>query len=155
MTDPAAQKRELGKAVEELQQALKLRPHYFEAERELAYSYHLLGDTRSAVRAYEAAGAYREVASPDEVAGFSCAISAIYRSMPGDSNASAADAYINEAREVTPTLQGAGYTLGRAELQPQVASKLPAEMTPYLKIGDGLKTGLTWLAWIAYIATVL
>lgn len=67
-------------AVDQLTAAIRIRPDFFEARRELAYLYHLLDDDAAARRAYEEANCRRGHASDrSEVAAMNIALSALYR----------------------------------------------------------------------------
>lgn len=124
---------ELKRAVASLKEALKLRPGYYEAHRELGYCYHLLDDTPSALREYELADANRGGATDeDEVAGVSVAMSSLHKKEAGKSSGakkqqhdSASDGYFASAQEQRPNLTRALGVLAGAGLTSRLTGNIP------------------------------
>jgi tetratricopeptide (TPR) repeat protein len=128
-----AQKAELQRAVTALKEALKLRPDYYEAHRELAYCYHLLGDTDAAMRQYQLATSYRGSATDkDEVAGGEVALASLHqqkaKSSEGEekkSHEQASEGYMGDAKETTPNLVRAMAIMNRARLGSSIIGNMP------------------------------
>ncbi|MGO8673784.1 MAG: caspase family protein [Capsulimonadaceae bacterium] len=110
ITDADAQKAELQRAVDELQQALKIRPEYYEAHRELAYCYHLMDDRPDAEKEYQMADAnVGQATDGNEVAGTNCALAVLMKqdaqTATGDRKQELMDSssgYWGDARETAP-----------------------------------------------------
>lgn len=127
---------ELQQAVASLQQALALRPDYYEAHRELAYCYHLMNNTDGAIKQYELANANRGAASDkDEVAGENVALSGLHKQAAQNSRGksqqqhqAASDGYLADAQDITPKLDKALYILGSVGLGGRLSSYLPGRM---------------------------
>lgn len=96
-------------AVPALRQAIELRPDYYEAHRELAYCYHLMGETDEAIAQYERANGYRGATGDKyEVAGSSVALAALHtekaKNGSGDNktrDTETAKAYDEDAKETS------------------------------------------------------
>lgn len=101
---------ELRRAVAALQEALKLRPDFFEAHLELALCHHLLGDTKNALSEYQTANSYRgSASSEDDVAGVNVAMAALYQQRAATATGAnrqayllASQGYMSDAKEITP-----------------------------------------------------
>lgn len=80
LPNEAAQKPEIERARTLLEQAIKMRPNFYEAHRELAYCAHLLKQNDQALKEYQMANSLRgEANNADEVAGFDVAMSALHK----------------------------------------------------------------------------
>ena len=140
--DEAARQAEAQRALPSLQQALKLRPDFYEAHRELAYCYHLLGDVEHAEQEYEMANANRGSATDrDEVAGLNVALAALHQQQAEQAQGEeaqqqqqASKAYMEDAREITPDLKKALQVLQVAGIAPNVRDFLPNEVTQMLDL---------------------
>ena len=78
--DEAARQSEVKRAITTLEQAIKLRPNYYDAHRELAFCHTLLGNTEAALRACEMANANRGAASDiNEVAALDVAAAGMHQ----------------------------------------------------------------------------
>jgi tetratricopeptide (TPR) repeat protein len=125
---------QLQDGVTELNKAIALRPTYYEAHRELAYCYHLMGDRPNAEKEYQVAASYRGQASDgDEVAGADCAMSALYRQDAQETSdpkkkqdyLAASDGFISDAKDISPNLKAALTILRQAGLSTSVEDYLP------------------------------
>jgi tetratricopeptide (TPR) repeat protein len=124
---------ELKRAIAALNEAVALRPGYYEAHRELAYCYHLLDDRPNALREYELANANRGAATDeDEVAGMSVAMSSIHKKeadrssgMEKQQQQAASDGYYASAQEQRPNLKKALYLLDGVGLRSALMPGLP------------------------------
>lgn len=124
---------ELKRAVAALQEALKLRPDYYEAHRELGFCYHLLDDTSAALHEYELANANRGAATDeDEVAGVGVAMSSIHKKEAERSTGAqkqqheaASEGYFAGAQELRPNLTRALGILDGAGLRSRLTGNLP------------------------------
>jgi tetratricopeptide (TPR) repeat protein len=138
-------------AVPQLKKALELRPDYYEAQRELAYCYHALGQTDNAIRQYEVASSYRSESDSSDMAGNNLALSALYAEKgeqvggkEGEEYKKAGKGYETEAREYDPTLKVAMRSLAAAGVSNRIERHLPPEVrrvVDVLKVpgGGGLK----------------
>jgi tetratricopeptide (TPR) repeat protein len=147
--DENARKTELQRAVSELKQATDLRPDYYEAHRELAFCYHLMGDLSAAQREYELANSYRGAASDeDEIAAVNLSLAAIHTeeaSKSTDDNQkkehlAASEGYQSDAKEVQPDLTRALMILSRASLGSKIQDFLPPEMKRVLSLPDDIRS---------------
>ena len=135
-----ARNAELERAVTSLKQSLDLRPDYYDAHRELAYCYHLMGQNQPARRQYEMANAHRGAATNDtEVAGVNCALSTLHKqeaqSASGErkqEHEAASGGYLEDAREITPNLEQALRMLSYVGLSARMTDYLPAELRRFL-----------------------
>lgn len=124
---------ELKRAVASLQEALKLRPDYYEAHRELGFCYHLLDDSAAALREYELADAHRGSASDeDEVASVGVAMSSIHKKEAERSTGAqkrqheaASEGYFAGAQELRPNLTRALVILDGVGLRSRLTGNLP------------------------------
>ena len=124
--DNDAKNRDLQEAIVELNAALKLRPNYYEAHRDLAYCYQMQNDTPHAKAQFQDADANRGSATDEnDVAGDELALSAIYRKL---GHANAADGFIDDARETTPDLNAALQILAAAGLRTSLSAYLPGPL---------------------------
>ncbi len=146
LDDESARNAELQRAVVSLKTALALRPDYYEAHRELAFCYHVLGDTSHAMQEYEVADAHRESADTNDVAAYNCALASLHQEEANKSSGSgrqqnqqAADAYLKDAREIQPDLTAALATLGRVGLLSRLRISLPSDLQRLLNLP---RTGL-------------
>ena len=113
--DEDEKKTTLERAVKSLKTALEIRPNYYEAHRELAYTQHLLGNTVEAQKEYEAANANRGAATDkDEVAGINVALSSIFQQRAigssGDAKTDlilASAGCLGDAKDLSPNLETA------------------------------------------------
>lgn len=148
--EEAARKSELQRAVAALKQALELRPHYYEAHRELAFCYHLLDDLPAAQREYEQANANRGAATDEnEIAAVNLSMAGIDRQQAQSANGeqkqnllAASDGYLSDAREINPNLQIALRILNQAGVSTRVADYLPAELRQFLDLPGALERGI-------------
>ncbi len=156
--DESERKAEAQRAIPSLQQALKLRPDFYEAHREMAYCYHLLGETERAQQEYVMANANRGAATDrDEVAGLNVALAALHQQQATESKGEdskeheqASAAYLEDAREITPDLKQALKVLQLAGVDTNLRNFLPSEVqklmtlpnfrpSPIDIIGGGIK----------------
>ncbi|MEW6207551.1 MAG: tetratricopeptide repeat protein [Acidobacteriota bacterium] len=138
-------------AVPQLKKAIELRPDYYDAQRELAYCYHALGQTDNAIRQYEVASSYRSESDSSEMAGNNLALSALYAEKgeqvggrEGEEYKKAGKGYETEAREYDPTLRVAMRSLAAAGVSNRIERHLPPEVrrvVDVLKVpsGGGIK----------------
>ncbi len=131
-------------AVPQLKKALDLRPDYYDAQRELAYCYHALGQTDNAIRQYEVASSYRSESDSGEMAGNNLALSALYAEKgeqvggkEGEEYKKAGKGYETEAKEYDPTLKIAMRSLAAAGVSSRVERHLPQELR---RVVDVVKT---------------
>jgi tetratricopeptide (TPR) repeat protein len=124
---------ELKRAINSLQEAVKLRPDYYEAHRELGLCYHLLDDSAAALHEYELAEANRGSATDeDEVASVDVAMSSIHKKEASRSTGAqkqqheaASEGYYASARELSPNLTRALEILDGAGLRSRLIGNLP------------------------------
>ncbi len=129
----AGNERQVRDAIAAQEQALKLRPNYYEAHLELAYCYHLLGDRSQARRHYEQANACRaDARDADEVAGANVALAALYgeeaKSTKGQESKqldAASKGYEEDATAISPNLDRAVGILVRHGLGGRLQGFLP------------------------------
>jgi PAS domain S-box-containing protein len=134
--DDTARNAEIRRAVDELQQAVQIRPGYYEAHRELGYCYHLLGDRDDAEREYTNAAANRGQATDgNEVAGVNCALAVLAKqdAMAAPANEKreydeASQGYWSDAKDITPNLTQAVTTLRNVGLGPMIMAYLPENL---------------------------
>ena len=127
---------DLNEGAASLKRAITLRPDYYEAHRELAYCYHLLGKAEDAKLEYEQANALRgSTTNTDEIAAINLALSSLYEEQAVKSNdgksdgrRAAAAGYREDAREVQPDLTRALALLKQTGLRTQLTDFLPPEM---------------------------
>ncbi len=147
--DDAGRKAELARAVTALNEAVSLRPGYYEAHRELAFCYHLMDDTKAARREYQLANANRGAASDkDEVAGINLALSGLYQQEAQSSQgtkkeqcSAASSGYLDDAKEITPDLKKALTVLAAVGLKSRLTDFLPSELRQVLGELDQLRSG--------------
>lgn len=128
--------RNLNEAAAALKRAILLRPDYYEAHRELAYCWHLLGKTEEARHEYEQANALRgSTVNADEIAAINLALSSLYEEAATKGNGgkkeerrAAAAGYREDARESQPDLTRALAVLKQTGLRTELSDFLPAEM---------------------------
>ena len=135
---------ELSRAVAALNEALKFRPGYYEAHRELAFCYLELDDTPAALRECRLARSHRGAAGDvNEIAGIEVAMSGLHAKAAQNSsgekreaNQAASEGYLTEAKETAPNgnLKIALSILGAAGVSTSLASYLPSELRPLLDI---------------------
>jgi uncharacterized caspase-like protein/tetratricopeptide (TPR) repeat protein len=138
----AAQKNEIERAIPSLKQALALRPNYYEAHRELAFCYTMLGDSTAALRECELANANRGAASDtNEIVALELTAAGMHRkaaeNSTGDKKTAheqASDGYVADAKETSPDLKVALQILNSVGVSTSLASYLPRELTPLLDI---------------------
>lgn len=131
--DGKSREAELKRAVTSLQEAVKLRPDYYEAHRELGLCYHLLDDSAAALREYELADANRGGATDeDEVASVGVAMSSIHKKEATRSTGAqkqqheaASEGYYASAQELRPNLTRALGILDGAGLRSRLIGNLP------------------------------
>ncbi|MDX1934063.1 MAG: caspase family protein [Capsulimonadales bacterium] len=148
--DENARKTELDRAVAELKEALRLRPEYYEAHRELAYCYHLQDKAPEAQKEYESANANRGAASdPTEVAALNLSLASIYRQRAQGASGpkqaallAASEGYFGDARDITPNLEQAVRYLTNAQLSTRIANFMPPELQKVLDLPDDLRRKL-------------
>jgi hypothetical protein len=135
---------ELNRAVAALNEAVRLRPGYYEAHRELAFCYLELEDTPAALRECRLARSYRGAASDiNEIVGIEVAMSGLHAKAAQNStgekkaaNEAASAGYLSEAKETAPNgnLKAAMSILGAAGVSTSLVSYLPSELRPLLDI---------------------
>ncbi len=147
LKDEEARKPELQRAITAQKDALKLRPDFYEAHLELAFCYHLLGDSDSAMRQYELANANRGAASDkDEVAAANLALAALHRQESqkagGDKQAqeNAAKGYEADGTEISPDLSRAMRLLGHVGLRTRLVDFLPSAVTRWMDPASEVKS---------------
>ncbi len=136
LKDDAGRNADLKSAITAQEEALALRPDYYEAHLEEAYCYHLMGDNDHAMRQYELANANRGAASDkDEVAASNVALSALHREQAqkstGDDKASQekeAQGYQADGEEISPNLSRAMSLLGQVGLRTRLVDFLPTSV---------------------------
>ena len=129
-------KQQFQQAVPQLKKAIELRPDYYEAQRELAYCYHAMGNTDQAIRQYEIASSYRrKVKAPEEFAANNLALATLYYKKgdevggaEGEEYKKASKACENDAREHEPSLKGAAKRLSDAGVSKFVEDKLSPDI---------------------------
>jgi tetratricopeptide (TPR) repeat protein len=131
-------------AVPQLKKAIELNPDYYDAQRELAYCYHAMGQTDNAIRQYEVASSYRSESDSGEMAGNNLALSALYAEKgeqvggkEGEEYKKAGKGYETEAKEYDPTLKIAMRALTAAGVSSRVERHLPPELR---RVVDVVKT---------------
>ena len=140
--DEATKQSEMGRAVSSLNQATKLRPDYYDAHRELAFCYTVLGDADAALRECEIANANRGAASSlVEIAALDVAAAGMHQKVAENStgekkeaNQAASQGYMADAREKDPQLKAALGILNKIGVSTSLYSYLPAELRPLLDI---------------------
>ncbi len=135
-------KAETSRAVAALNEAVRLRPAYYEAHRELAFSYLQLEDTAAALRECRLARSYRGAASDvNEIAAIEVAMSGLHAKAAENSdgnkkaaNEAASQGYLTEAKDTAPNsdLKLALSFLNKAGVSTALGSFLPAEFRPFL-----------------------
>ncbi len=137
-------------AITQLNKAISLRSDYYEAQRELAYCHHALGDTDQAIQHYENATSYRtQTNNSSEMAGNNLALSTLYQQKGqetggtrGNSYIQAGKGYEKDAREYDPTLKAAFEVLSQAGLSSRIKNFLPSDLNNVLdklKMTDKIK----------------
>jgi tetratricopeptide (TPR) repeat protein len=142
---------ELNRAVATLKEALKLRPGYYEAHRELAFCYMALGNTEAALSECSLARANRGAANDiNEIAGIEVAMSGLHAkaavTSTGDEKTAheeASKGYLEEAKETSPNadLKLALAFLGAAGVGSSLRDFMPAEMQGIMNTIDSFKSG--------------
>lgn len=133
---------EVERAVVSLKQAIKLRPNYYEAHRELAYCYVLLNDTNAAIREGNLANANRGAASDaEEIAGLDMTMSGMHQKAAETATGNAklahqreSEGYMVEAGETSKNKQIMMQVLNAAGISTALASYVPAELRPLMDI---------------------
>ncbi len=135
---------EINRAIIALNDALKLRPNYYEAHRELAFCYIALGDNAAALNECKLARSNRGDASdPNEIASIEVAMSGLHQQVAQNStgdekaaNEAASQGYLADAKETAPNadLTAAMSILNSAGLSTSLSSYLPTELRPLLDI---------------------
>jgi tetratricopeptide (TPR) repeat protein len=108
-------KQQYQQAVPQLKKAIELRPDYYEAQRELAYCYHTMGNTDQAIRQYEVASSYRgKTKDSGDLAANNLALATLYKKKgdevggaKGEEYKKASKAYEDDAKEEEPNLKKA------------------------------------------------
>lgn len=134
--DEAAKSSEVSRAIKSLDEAVKLRPNYYDAHRELAFCHTLLGNTDAALRECELANANRGAASDaTEVAALDVAAASMHQKAAENSTGEkkeaheqASQGYIAEAREHDPELKVALGLLNNIGVSTSIYSYLPSEV---------------------------
>jgi len=153
---------EVERAVEELKQAVQIRPNFYAAHRELAYCYHLLKNRRAAEAEYVRACANSGHAiDGNEVAGAMCALAILTKQDAADAPEGRKEAleeashgYWASATDVCPDLKNALLSLLGAGLVNEIKNFIPqvllaskevqamlAKATDDFLIATGLSTG--------------
>ncbi len=102
--DEAARQSEVKRAITTLEQAIKLRPNYYDAHRELAFCHTLLGNTEAALRACEMANANRGAASDiNEVAALDVAAAGMHQKVAENSTGDKKEAHQRPPMATWPT----------------------------------------------------
>lgn len=133
---------ELARAVSALNEAVRLRPNFYEAHRELAFCYIALGDTEAALRECRLARSNRGAATDaNEIAGVELAMAGLHQKQAENSsgdkktaNEAASQGYLSDARDTAPDLKIALSILNLAGVSTSLASYLPAQLRPLLDI---------------------
>lgn len=128
------------RAINSLNEAIKIRPDYYEAHRELGYCYTILNDTDKALKEFEVANANRGGASDsDEVAGNDVALAGLHKkaaeNSTGDEKAgheAASEGYMADAKENAKDMKVAMTLLNAAGVSTSLQSYLPAEVSKWL-----------------------
>lgn len=138
----AGKNAEMRRAIATLQDALKLRPNYYEAHRELAFCYIQLGDTDAALRECNLAQA-NVGSAPDanEVAGVYVAMAGLHEKEAQNSsgqeradNEAASKGYAEDAKATATDMKIAMSILGAAGVNTSLRSYLPPEVQRILSI---------------------
>lgn len=145
--DETARQEEVKQAIPSLEQAVKLRPDYYEAHRELAFCYTLLGNPEKALKECELANANRGAASSAvEIAALDVAAAGMHQKAAENSTGekkeghqAASQGYMAEAREHDPELKAAMSLLNTVGVSTSLYSYLPAEVSKWLNPADALK----------------
>lgn len=125
-----------------MNEAVRLRPNYYEAHRELAFCYIALDDTPNALRECRLARANGGAAADaNEIAGVEVAMAGLHEKQAQNSNGqakadneAASQGYLEDAKETTPDLKIALSILNAAGLSTSLSSYLPSELRPLLDI---------------------
>ena len=135
---------ELGRAIGALNEAVRLRPNFYEAHRELAFCYITLGDTKAALRECRLARSNRGGATDEnEIAGVEVAMAGLHQKQAENSsgekktaNEAASQGYLADAKDTAPNadLRIALSILNSAGVSTSLASFLPAQLRPLLDI---------------------
>lgn len=140
--DKDAKSAQLQQAITELNQAVAIRPQYYEAHLELAYCYHMMDDNTPATKddhdnaekEYQLAQANRTQATDgNEFAGTDVAMSALYEQDSKNTSdpdkkqqySNASDGEISDAKEITPDLKQALTMLRTVGLSSNIEDYLP------------------------------
>jgi tetratricopeptide (TPR) repeat protein len=133
---------EVRRAIATLQEAVKIRPNYYEAHRELAFCHIQLGDTDEALRECNLAQA-NVGSAPDanEVAGVYVAMAGLHlkeaEGMTGEekaANEAASKGYAEDAKSTATDMKIAMSILGAAGVNTSLKSYLPPEVQRILSI---------------------
>ncbi len=145
--DEAARQSEVKRAIATLQQAVKLRPNYYDAHRELAFCHTLLGDMDAALRECDLANANRGAATDvNEIAALDVAAAGMHKKAAENSTGDKKEAheaasagYMADAREHDPELKLALSILNTVGVSTSLYSYLPSEVSKWLNPGDAIK----------------
>ncbi len=149
LKDETAKHAEMLRAVSALNEAVRLRPNFYEAHRELAFCYIALGDTNKALSECKLARSNRGGASdPDDVGSIEVAMSGLHEQIAQNStgdkkagNEAASQGYLSDAKETSssPDLKRALTLLNVAGVSTSLHSYLPAQLQPLLDIKGTIK----------------
>ncbi len=131
-------------AVPQLKKAIDLRRDYYEAQRELAYCYHAMGNTDQAIRQYVVATSYRAATKDSgEMAANNLALATLYKKkgdemggVEGEEYRKTSKACEDDAREQEPDLKIAVKKLSKAGVSKYVEDKVSPDIR---KIMDNFK----------------
>lgn len=140
-------KAELARAISALNEAVKLRPNFYDAHRELAFCYIALGDNARALAECKLARSNRGGASdPNEVAGIEVAMAGLHQQIAQNStgdkkaaNEAASQGYLTDAKETSSSadLKDAMAVLNSAGISSSLSSYLPSQLKSFLNSGIG------------------
>jgi hypothetical protein len=133
---------EVTRAIAPLKEALRLRPGYYEAHRELAYCYTITGDNDGALREFQLANAHCGAASdPNEIAANDVALAGLHQqaadNSTGDKQTAEKEAsagYISDAHETAPDFKEAMALLNNVGVSTSLAAYLPPELQQMMDI---------------------
>lgn len=140
-------KNEVRRAVSTLQEAVRLRPTYYDALRELGYCYTLLDDTNNAMKYFQLANANRGAASDaNEFAGNDVALAGLHKKAAANSSGqekadheAASAAYMDDAKENAKDMKVAMQFLNEVGVSTSLQSYMPAEVTKWMDVKGALR----------------